>query len=405
MRLRFLTLVIVLLALAGASTATAGPGLFVGAADDRGRTADPVIARAQMDLARLAGLDAIRVTTVWPRGGPYPDDGGLASLKVAAQMAALDGIQLIVTIMPYGSRTTPVTPRARAQFAAYAATLADDLPGVDHFIIGNEPNLNRYWLPQFGPHGSDAAAKSYERLLAQTYDAIKAVAPSVQVIGGSVSPRGSDNPKARRRTHSPTSFILDLGRAYRASGRRKPIMDAFAIHPYGESSSVSPALAHTRSTSIGLGDYDKLVGLLGQAFDGTAQQGSTLPILYDEYGVQSRIPASKDDAYNHLKIRTGRDAVTEKRQAAYYREAIRLAACQPNVEGILIFHTVDERDLDRWQSGLFYADETPKSSLASVRAAAFAARANDVVCDAEVVDDDTATLRSDTSVHKGSAKR
>jgi hypothetical protein len=182
-------------------------------------------------------------------------------------------------------------------------------------------------------------------------------------------------------------------------------MDAFAIHPYGESSSVSPALQHTRSTSIGLGDYDKLVSLLGQAFDGTAQQGSTLPILYDEYGVQSRIPASKDLAYNHLKAKTGRDAVSEKKQAAYYREAIRLAACQPNVEGILIFHVADEPDLDRWQSGLFYADDTPKSSLASVRAAAFAARADDVVCDAEVVDDDTTVLRSDASARKGSGKR
>src|SRR5262249_18400068 len=156
----------------------------------------------------------------------------------------------------------------------------------------------------------------------------------------------------------------------------------------GESSRVSPLLQHLRSTSIGLGDYDKLVGLLGQAFDGTAQRGSTLPILYDEYGVQTQIPASKDGAYNHLKIRSGRDAVSEKLQAAYYREAIRLAACQPNVEGILIFHTVDEPDLDRWQSGLFYADDTPKSSLASVREAAIAARANDVVCDAEIVDDD-----------------
>jgi hypothetical protein len=364
-----------------------------------------VIARAQMDLARLAGLDAIRVTTVWPRGGPHPDDGGVASLKVAAQMAALDGIRLIVTIMPFGSRTTPRTPGARAQFAAYAASLAAQLPGVDDFIIGNEPNLNRYWLPQFGPHGSDAAAKSYEKLLAQTYDAIKAVAPTVQVIGGSVSPRGNDDPKARRRTHSPTRFILDLGQAYRATGRRKPIMDAFAIHPYGENSRVSPLLQHPRSTSIGLGDYDKLVALLGRAFDGTAQKGSTLPILYDEYGVQTRIPPSKDAAYTHLKVRTGRDAVSEKLQAAYYREAIRLAACQPNVEGILIFHTADERDLDRWQSGLFYADDTPKSSLASVREAAIAARANDVVCDAEIVDDDTTTLRADASTHKRSATR
>jgi len=39
------------------------------------------------------------------------------------------------------------------------------------------------------------------------------------------------------------------------------------------------------------------------------------------------------------------------------------------VDGIMILHTIDEPALDRWQSGLFYADGTPKSSLPAVRAA------------------------------------
>ena len=38
-----------------------------------------------------------------------------------------------------------------------------------------------------------------------------------------------------------------------------------------------------------------------------------------------------------------------------------------NVEGLMLFHTVDEPDLNRWQSGLFYADSTPKGSLPTVR--------------------------------------
>ena len=56
-------------------------------------------------------------------------------------------------------------------------------------------------------------------------------------------------------------------------------------------------------------------------------------------------------------------------QALYYRQAIQLAFCQPNVRGLMLFHTVDEPDLNRWQSGLFYADSTPKGSLPSVRKA------------------------------------
>src|SRR5207248_2155156 len=83
------------------------------------------------------------------------------------------------------------------------ATVARALPSVRDFVIGNEPNLNRYWLPQFGLDGSDVAAPAYESLLAKTYDALKAVSPKITVLGGAVSPRGVDRPNTGRDTHSP----------------------------------------------------------------------------------------------------------------------------------------------------------------------------------------------------------
>jgi len=67
-------------------------------------------------------------------------------------------------------------------------------------------------------------------------------------------------------------------------------------------------------------------------------------------------------------------------QAAYYKQAIQLAYCQPTVAGLLFFHVSDEPDLDRWQSGLFYADDTPKSDLALVKSAAQAAQAGTLTC-------------------------
>jgi hypothetical protein len=39
------------------------------------------------------------------------------------------------------------------------------------------------------------------------------------------------------------------------------------------------------------------------------------------------------------------------------------------VQGFFLFHTEDEPALDRWQSGLYYADGTPKASLPGVKAA------------------------------------
>ena len=49
---------------------------------------------------------------------------------------------------------------------------------------------------------------------------------------------------------------------------------------------------------------------------------------------------------------------------------MQMAFCYPNVTGLLLFHAFDETALDRFQSGLYYPDGTPKSSLAVVRAAA-----------------------------------
>ncbi len=54
-------------------------------------------------------------------------------------------------------------------------------------------------------------------------------------------------------------------------------MDMFSIHPYPENSSIPPTFEHPQSTSIGLADYDKLVALLGTAFDGTEAAGLLAP--------------------------------------------------------------------------------------------------------------------------------
>src|SRR5919199_1309057 len=293
MSLRRALLIVAVLACLVPASAAASMKMLIGAAEDEGRNSDPAVARAKMDLAKAAGFNAIRITAIWAPGQTKVDPNQLAALQAAASAAVFNGIQVTVTVMPFGSRTTPLTATARRQFASFAADVVKRVPLIHNFIIGNEPNINRYWLPQFGPNGEDVAASAYEQLLAQAYDAVKAVDKRAFVIGGSVSPHGGDDPAAPRKTHSPTAFITDLGAAYRASGRTKPIMDGFAFHPYGENSSVPPDAAHPRSTSIGLADYGKLVALLGAAFDGTAQVGSKLPIFYDEYGVESQVPRRK----------------------------------------------------------------------------------------------------------------
>jgi hypothetical protein len=357
-----------LLALGAPGVAVAAPGLVVGTVEDDVRTSTLVEAEARMQLLRLAGFRAVRVTSYWTPGLERPTPAELHVLGNVAGAASLNGIRVFVTVMSPGSRTTPLTDESRAEFASYAAAIVRAHPSLRDVIVGNEPNLNRFWLPQFGDDGSSVSPAAYLALLARTYDALKAVSPSVVVHGGAVSPRGGDRPGGTRPTHSPTRFVQELGRAYRGSGRDRPVMDSFAIHPYADNSSQPPTVGHPLTTTIGVADHGKLVALLGEAFDGTAQRGSTLPILYGEFGVESEIPAAKAGLYTGTEPATTRP-VPEETQAAYYRQALELAFCQPNVEGILVFLARDERARTAWQSGIRYVDGTPKSSLELVRAA------------------------------------
>jgi hypothetical protein len=356
-------------ALAGlllAPTATAGSGMHIGAAEDHAKSADLVAAKAKMDLARLAGFDTIRVTWIWRPGQDALEGWDLHVLEATAAAANLAGIKIVLSVYHAGANTTPVRPADRADFASYTASIARQVPTIRSFIIGNEPNLNRFWMPQFNRDGTSASPGAYLGLLAMTYDALKAVSGDIEVIGGSVSPRGSDNPGGKRHTHSPVRFVRELGRVYRESGRPRPVMDAFSFHPYGDNSSQAPEMPHPRSTTIGLADYPKLVLLLHEAFDGTPQPGLTLPIVYDEYGVDTAIPFGKSRIYRGREPRTTRP-VAELRQGDYYRRALEIAACQPTVKALLYFHVSDEHELDRWQSGVFYADDTPKASLPIVQ--------------------------------------
>jgi hypothetical protein len=371
---RFL-LAVIAAVLVAAAPASGGTGMFVGAASDDAHSLTPAVAKSRMDLTARAGFGAVRMSVIWSPGEKQVGGDDIVALRNATRAAELDGVRLILSVYAGSWKTAPRTSLERGEFAQYAASIARKFPSITDFVVGNEPNLNLFWMPQFGAGGVDLAARSYELLVATTYDALKSVSPDIDVIGGALAPRGQDRADSLRQTHSPTVFIADLGAAYRATKRRRPIMDTFAIHPYLIPSQLPPSFAHPRTTTIGIADYPKLVKLLTRAFRGTAQRGETLPIVYDEFGYQTRIPQAKRWIYNHLSSPTARDAVSEARQAAYYRQAFALAACQPTVAGVLIFHVADERDARAWQSGVYYGNFTAKSSLPVVRQAALAAQA------------------------------
>ena len=103
--------------------------------------------------------------------------------------------------------------------------------------------------------------------------------------------------------------------------------------------------------------------MLGAAFDETEQAGSELPILYGEIGVETSVPVRQQALYTGVELAP---VTGEQEQAADYGRALDLAACQPTVAGVLLFHVRDEPRLEGWQSGVRYADGTPKASHVTV---------------------------------------
>ena len=316
---------------------------------------------AALEQLHDAGFGAVGITSFWQPGTDAPTEEEAAALRSVVENA--DDTRIFLAVYHTGSRFTPLTPEDRADFAAYVTAVMRTAPEIRDVIVGNEPNLNRFWMPQFDESGGDVAAPAYLALLLEVYDAVKQADPDMTVWGGALAPRGIDRPGTGRDTHSPTTFIRDLGEALRASGRSEPPLDGFAFHPYPVSSSVPPDRpTDPNSTSILMADYEeKLRPLLDEAF------GPGLPVLYSELGVETTIPAGKASLYEGEEVA---DPVDEDTQADYYRRAIELAACQTNVEGLLLFHSHDEPALAGFQSGVYYVDATKKSSFEPVRDAA-----------------------------------
>jgi hypothetical protein len=212
--------------------------------------------------------------------------------------------------------------------------------------------------------------------MAACYDALKAVDPGITVIAFGLSPRGNDDFDAVSNvSHSPIRFLKEVGEAYRASGRTKPIADDVSIHCYPNVNTDAPSVGYAWP-KVGCVNLDRFKQAWWDAFHGTAQPlfreagqsgpGPFVRIYIDEVGYQARIPPAKAGLY------TGAEnvpVVDEATQGSYYAQLIALMACDPNVALLNFFHAVDETSLPAWQSGVVLSDGTRRASYAAVKEA------------------------------------
>ena len=359
------------LACATAGAGAARAGLEVGVTEDAGKSGTGAAFFATLSDI---GLKVNRVSINWDPKNPTTITG---QAQIAAWMpqAQVTGTRIVFAVAPLSARDLTASPSARAQFIAFVEKVARTFPTVKDYVIGNEPNQPRFWLPQFTATGKPLSAAAYLPVLAGSYDVLKAVDPAITVIGVGLSPRGNDQPLAKSNvSRSPVRFIHDLGVAYRASGRMKPLMDEIAFHPYPQRNADSPDVGYAWPNA-GLPNLDRIKQAAWDAFHGTpqaafAEPGKTfarpLKLDLDELGWQVTIPPGLAGLYFGTET-AGLVPVGEQTQADYYRDAITLAECDSAVRMLNIFHLTDELDLDRWQSGLERADGSHRPSYTSVK--------------------------------------
>jgi hypothetical protein len=318
------------------------------------------------------GLTENAITIYWDPALP----GGMAEpglLESVLPQAQARGIRVVLAVYALRPRMFTTSPTAEAQFVDFLQRLARTYPQVTDFVVGNEPNQPRYWQPQFSPDGSDAAATGYEELLARCYDALKSINPGIRVLGFGLSQRGNDDPRApSNASHSPVRFIRDVGAAYYASGRARPIMDAFAYHPY-PGSSADPVEKGLAWPNASVANLDRIKQAVWDAFHGTGQPTfeNGLGLAITEVGWQVAVAPGAAAAYTGAENVPTTDEAT---QAAIYARIVQQLACDPSVTNVLFLHLIDETNLSGFQSGLVRADGTRRASYEAVRSAIAATR-------------------------------
>ncbi len=357
------------LALAGAASSTT-----FGVADDAGKYAEDGGAGFFNMLTEL-GMTENRMAVFWDPVNPTTIVDQ-AFLDRSVPQAMRRGIDVMFAIYPLKARALVDTPNGVQQFADYAAKVVERYPYVRKIVCLNEGNQPRFHQPQFDDAGNGISGVVQEQAMAACYDAVKAVDPGIDVIAFGLSPRGNDDFEADSNvSHSPIRFLKEVGDAYRASGRTKPIADDVSIHCYPNVNTDAPSVGYVWP-KVGCVNLERFKQAWWDAFHGTAQplfresgqsgDGPFVRIFVDEVGYQARVAPGKSSLY------TGAEnvpLVDEATQGTYYAQLIALMACDPSVALLNFFHAVDETSLPAWQSGVVLPDGTRRASYATVKEA------------------------------------
>ena len=179
---------------------------------------------------------------------------------------------------------------------------------------------------------------------------------------------------------SPVRFVGYLGAWFKAfaakTHRTAPLMDGLDFHPYPVPQSLAFATGYPDVRDASVTNLPRIYRAFYDAFHGSPQRtigqqpGGGLPVSLNETGIQTASPYGTSIGTEVSATSAGGVSASGRRRPTRRSgtsQMLNLVACDPNVRLVNIFHLLDEYDLSGWQSGLFFADETPKQSAAAVR--------------------------------------
>jgi hypothetical protein len=165
------------------------------------------------------------------------------------------------------------------------------------------------------------------------------------VACGVTAPRGNNIFRGKRASISPILFLRGL----KAAGAT---FDVYAHHPYNPAGDlVAPNVPPRARTTVTMGNINTLIRELDRLY------GRQMRLWITEYGYQTNPP---DRIFG----------VSLKQQAAYLRQAYRIARRNPRIDMLLWFLLRDEPAVGRWQSGLMTFKGKRKPAFTAYRATA-----------------------------------
>src|SRR5579884_2185910 len=369
---------IVVLVAIPAAAVKASPRMPIGFYDDPSfRWAPSSQILQNLAAAKAANSSIIHLLADWSQIAPTKPANPLNGDDPAYHLSDLDAIvrlaprynqQVFITISgtpkwANGGQTPnhpPTNLNSLTQFAhMLAARYNGQRPGfgaVTRWAVWNEPNLALFLTPQFGPDGHTiVSGREYAKLYAAAYKGLKAGNPRALVAAGETSNRGHNH-----RTGGVSDSTAPATFAHAVALANPHLkFDAWSEHPYPVIGARLGPLQKVSYPNVALTNISTFAASLKQWFH------RRVPIWITEWAEQTR-----------PEFRLG---VTHAQQAKDAREALKLAAANPNVEMFIWFVLRDSTGAT-WFSGLI-----SKSGAKKPAYSAFAATAKAINGQTEVV--------------------